>query len=487
MFNPSIDEVKQYTNTDYHYIPLKKDIYSDLFTPLLILKKLRTVSDQCFILESHEDSTKWGRYSFIGFNPKHEITCNNGRMIIDSKDVGKKNPTNYVKKIIKENKSVKLDDFPTFTGGLVGFFAYEYLKYSEPTINFVENDENHFKDMDLMFFDEIICFDHYKQKISIIVNVELDDYENDYVKKCQRIEEIERIIKMDHLVIDEPLKLRSDFKPSFTKEEYCHNVEICKKHIKEGDIFQIVLANRLEAECTGSLIDTYRILRTTNPSPYMFYFHSQSIEVAGASPETMVKLEDGILHSFPIAGSRKRGKDDKEDQELIDSLLKDEKELAEHNMLVDLGRNDLGKISKFNTVKLESYKDVLKFSKVIHLSSHVTSEILDDKEAMDAVETMLPAGTLSGAPKIEACNIIAELEGNKRGIYGGGIGYLDFNGNMDLCIGIRLAYKKARKVYVCSGAGIVYDSVPESEYQECINKASAVVEAVKMSNGGIDG
>ena len=258
-------------------------------------------------------------------------------------------------------------------------------------------------------------------------------------------------------------------------------VEKAKHHIFEGDIFQIVLSNRLEAEFEGSLFNTYRILRTLNPSPYMFYFSGTDVEVAGASPETLVKLENGVLHTFPLAGTRPRGKTADEDAELEKELLADPKELAEHNMLVDLGRNDLGKISKFGTVEVEKYHCIEKYSHVMHIGSTVRGRIRDDKDALDAVDAVLPAGTLSGAPKLRACQIINDLEYNKRGIYGGAIGYIDFTGNLDTCIAIRIAYKKNGKVFIRSGAGIVADSVPEKEYQECINKAAAVVKALEAA------
>ena len=258
-------------------------------------------------------------------------------------------------------------------------------------------------------------------------------------------------------------------------------VEKAKHYIKEGDIFQIVLSNRLSAPFEGSLLNAYRMLRTINPSPYMFYFSGTDVEVAGASPETLVKLEDGVLHTFPLAGTRPRGKTDAEDKALEEELLKDEKELAEHNMLVDLGRNDLGRVSKFGTVEVEKLRSVEHYSHVMHIGSTVRGEIRDDLDALDAIAAVLPAGTLSGAPKIRACQLIGELENNKRGIYGGAIGYIDFTGNMDTCIAIRIAYKKNGKVFVRSGAGIVADSVPETEYQECINKAQAVVNALKMA------
>lgn len=279
-------------------------------------------------------------------------------------------------------------------------------------------------------------------------------------------------------------RLTSDFRPLFDKEAYCKMVKKAKHYIKEGDIFQVVLSNRLEADFEGSLLDAYRVLRTTNPSPYMFYFSSDDIEMVGASPETLVKLEDGVLHTFPLAGTRKRGKTEQEDLELEKELLADEKERAEHNMLVDLGRNDIGKISDFGTVEVEKYMSVERFSHVMHIGSTVKGQIRSDKTALDAVDAVLPAGTLSGAPKLRACEIIDELEDNKRGIYGGAIGYLDFTGNLDTCIAIRLAFQKNGKVFVRSGAGIVADSVPENEFQECINKAAAVMDALKIAQGG---
>lgn len=261
-------------------------------------------------------------------------------------------------------------------------------------------------------------------------------------------------------------------------------VRKAKHYIKEGDIFQVVLSNRLEADFEGSLLDAYRVLRTTNPSPYMFYFSSDDIEMAGASPETLVKLEDGVLHTFPLAGTRKRGRTEQEDLAFEKELLDDEKERAEHNMLVDIGRNDIGKISVFGTVEVEKYMSIERFSHVMHIGSTVKGRIRPNLTALDAVDAVLPAGTLSGAPKLRACEIIDELEDNKRGIYGGAIGYLDFTGNLDTCIAIRLAFQKNGKVFVRSGAGIVADSVPENEYQECINKAAAVMDALKMAQGG---
>ena len=332
-----------------------------------------------------------------------------------------------------------------------------------------------------MLFDKVIAFDHLRQKIILIVNIHLDDIDGEYARATEDLKKLKDLIENGKMSDEISGHATEEFKPVFNKEQFCEMVEKGKHHIVEGDIFQIVLSNKLSAPFEGSLLNTYRMLRTINPSPYMFYFSSKDLELAGASPETLVKLQDGVLHTFPLAGTRKRGKDEAEDKALVEELLADPKELAEHNMLVDLGRNDLGRISKFGTVRPEKLREVLFFSHVMHIGSTVRGEIRDDEDALSAIGAVLPAGTLSGAPKIRACELIDELEGNKRGIYGGAIGYIDFTGNMDTCISIRLAYKKKGKVFVRSGAGIVADSVPENEFTECINKASAVVKAIEKA------
>ena len=332
-----------------------------------------------------------------------------------------------------------------------------------------------------MLFDKVIAFDHVRQKIILIVNVPLTDVETGYNKAAIELKQMVGLLRNGKKKEEPGGHLLGDIVPLFHREQFCGMVERAKRHIREGDIFQIVLSNRLSAPFEGSLLNTYRILRTINPSPYMFYFSGTDVEVAGASPETLVKLENGVLHTFPLAGTRPRGRTDAEDQALEAELLADEKELAEHNMLVDLGRNDLGKISKFGTVRVEKLRSVERFSHVMHIGSTVRGEIRDEKDALDAIAAVLPAGTLSGAPKIRACQLIGELENNKRGIYGGAIGYIDFTGNMDTCIAIRIAYKKNGKVFVRSGAGIVADSVPEKEFEECINKAKAVMNALELA------
>lgn len=332
-----------------------------------------------------------------------------------------------------------------------------------------------------MLFDKVIAFDHVKQKIVLIVTISLDDPETEYRRARVELKQLARLLRTGKKKEEPAGHLTGEVKQLFDKKRYCEMAEKAKTYIREGEIFQIVLSNRLSAEFEGSLLNTYRVLRTMNPSPYMFYFSGTDVEVAGASPETLVKLENGILHTFPLAGTRPRGRTEAEDQRLEMELLSDEKEIAEHNMLVDLGRNDLGKISEFGSVHVEKLHSIEKFSHVMHIGSTVSGKIREGFDGFDAIEAVLPAGTLSGAPKIRACQLIGELESNKRGIYGGAIGYIDFTGNMDTCIAIRIAYKKNGTVFVRSGAGIVADSVPEREYEECINKAKAVVKALKTA------
>lgn len=363
----------------------------------------------------------------------------------------------------------------------MGYFSYDYLGYSEPSVRTEVEDREEFRDLDLMLFDKVIAFDHLRQKLILIVNMSLDEPETGYNKAVLELRQLVELLRTGAKQRDHAGRLLGPVTPLFGRESFCRMVERAKVHIREGDIFQIVLSNCLSAPFEGSLFNTYRVLRTLNPSPYMFYFSGTDVEVAGASPETLVKLENGVLHTFPLAGTRPRGKTPEEDRALEVELLSDEKELAEHNMLVDLGRNDLGKISRFGTVQVEKFHTIERFSHVMHIGSTVRGELREDKDVLDAIEAVLPAGTLSGAPKLRACQLIAELENNKRGIYGGAIGYIDFTGNMDTCIAIRLAYQKNGRVFVRSGAGIVADSVPEQEFEECMNKARASLRALELA------
>jgi len=469
----------------YDVLPVSCEILSDFITPIETMRILKNVSKHCYMLESAQENETWGRYTFLGFDPKMEITCIGGAMngVLDADRMKyvTGNPAYYLREVLSKYRSPHLDGLPPFTGGLVGYFSFDYLGYSEPSAKTDAEDSEKFRDMDLMLFDKVIAFDNIRQKIVLIVNMQLDEPETNYNKAKWELRQLADLLRRGEKKNEPGGKLLGEITPLFGREQFCEMVEKAKHYIREGDIFQIVLSNRLSAPFEGSLLNTYRVLRTINPSPYMFYFSGTDVEIAGASPETLVKLENGTLHTFPLAGTRPRGKTEEEDRRLEEELLADEKELAEHNMLVDLGRNDLGKISKFGSVRVEKLHSIERFSHVMHIGSTVRGEIREDKDALDAIEAVLPAGTLSGAPKIRACQLIGELENNKRGIYGGAIGYIDFTGNMDTCIAIRIVYKKNGKVFVRSGAGIVADSDPEREYEECLNKARASLNALELA------
>ena len=487
---PTLEECKKIAvKGEYGVVPISAELYADTKTPIEVLQILKKVSRHAYLLESAEADKRWGRYSFLGYDPLLEITCYNGETTIKTPMTARTTTEDIrecIRGIIAENKSPCMEYLPPFTGGLVGYFSYDYIKYSEPTLKLDALDEEGFQDVNLMLFHKVIAFDNYRQKIILIVNAKTDDMETNYNKAVLELEGMKQLLCKGEKAENKPLHLKSNFKPLFGEQEYCNMVERGKHYIKEGDIFQVVLSNRLEAEMEGSLLDAYRVLRTSNPSPYMFYFSGNDGEIAGASPETLVKLEEGKLYTFPLAGTRPRGRDKEEDEALERELLQDEKELAEHNMLVDLGRNDIGKISKIGTVTVEKYMSIERYSHVMHIGSTVSGLIKEDKDALDAVDAILPAGTLSGAPKLRACEIINELENNKRGIYGGTIGYVSFTGNLDTCIAIRLAFSKNGKVFIRSGAGIVADSVPEKEFRECIQKAAAVRNAIETAQEGLD-
>ena len=465
----------------YSVLPISCEMLSDFITPIEAMRILKNVSAHCYLLESAQQGEKWGRYTFLGYDPKLAITCVDGKLTASHMKMETQDPSSVLRNILADYRSPRLDYLPSFTGGLVGYFSYDYLFYSEPTARRDTDDSERFKDMDLMLFDKVIAFDHMKQKIILIVNMRLADGETGYNKAVLELRQMADLLRNGTKIQEQPGRLLGEVTPLFDRERFCSMVESAKNYIREGDIFQIVLSNRLSAPFEGSLFNTYRLLRTINPSPYMFYFSGTDVEVAGASPETLVKLENGVLHTFPLAGTRPRGRTEEEDKALEAELLADEKELAEHNMLVDLGRNDLGKISRFGTVEVEKLHDVVRYSHVMHIGSTVRGIIREDRDALDAIEAVLPAGTLSGAPKIRACQLIGELENNKRGIYGGAIGYIDFTGNMDTCIAIRIAYRKNGRVFVRSGAGIVADSVPEKEFEECMNKARSCLSALEQA------
>jgi len=477
MIIPSYEQAKQYIK-EYTYIPVCKELLADDITPILMLRKLAALDEQYFLLESVEGGSL-GRYSFLGYHPKLTVFCKNGITKIQENGmvhILPGTPKEALQTILETYRSPQIEGLPTFTGGLVGYFSYEMIQYAEPKLKIKQSDIN---DCELMMFDKLIAFDQLHHKVCFITNAKAQDGEAGYQKAVSELDAFVETMRLTEPVPYEKPLPAPKFVCNLSKEEYCAMVEKTKHYIKEGDIFQGVISRRFEADYDGSLLNAYRVLRTTNPSPYMYYIKMKELQIAGTSPETMVKLTNGKLMTFPVAGTRKRGKDREEDLALEKELLADEKECAEHNMLVDLARNDIGKIAEYGSVRVEDYMAVHRFSKVMHIASTVTGKLAANKTCSDTIEALLPAGTLSGAPKFRACEIIDELEPVPRGVYGGAIGYLDFSGNLDVCIAIRTAVKKGKSVYVQAGAGIVADSIPENEYQECANKAGAVIEAIR--------
>ena len=482
MLKPSASEIEAYAK-DYSIVPLCRDIYADVITPITLLRKIAQVSDRYFLLESIEGGEKWGRYSFLGYDPIVRIVCRDHVVTTEYQDgtteqVKTDNPYQILRELMSHYKAPKIEGFPSFTGGLVGYYSYRMIGYAEPTLQLSGSDAD---DFDLMLCSKVIAYDHLYQKISVIVNLETDNLLENYGAARADIEKMVALIRDPMPLPKTKINEKPNFTCNVTKEEYCDIVNKTKQYIVDGDIFQAVLSRRWQTEYHASLIDAYRVLRTTNPSPYMVYLHCDDIEVMSTSPETLVKLQDGRLVTFPVAGSRPRGMTDAEDRALEADLLADEKELSEHNMLVDLGRNDIGKLSHYNSVEVTEYKMIHRYSRIMHICSMVEGDILPQYDAFDAIAALLPAGTLSGAPKIRACEIIEELEPCGRGVYGGALGYVDFTGNLDVCIAIRMAVKKNGVVSVQAGGGIVADSVPENEYIESQNKAGAVISAIERA------
>ncbi len=484
MSTVALEALKPYA-TQFKTVPVYKTIFSDVRTPLSVMKALKKVSKTVFLLESADNQANWGRYSFLGVKPSLEITCKNSVLTMTDatgrKEMTTDDPNAAIREVLKAYTGPQIPGLPTFTGGLVGYFAYEYARYGEKSLYFTDDEPDHgitFNDMDLMLFDTVIAFDHSKKVIYLIRTIKTDALEANYEAAVKDLETLAHTVACGEYGDVPQGKLLTDFEDEFDRAAFIKEVETLQHHIKEGDIFQAVLSNGRSAQFTGSLFNAYRVLRTSNPSPYMFYLSSPDLELTGASPETLVKVTGRRLDTFPIAGTMPRGATPEEDKALEERLLHDEKELAEHNMLVDLGRNDLGRVSKFGSVKVEELRQIHRFSHVMHICSSVTGTLQDDKDALDALQATLPAGTLSGAPKIRAMELIHKAEPTPRGVYAGAIGYLDFSGNMDMCIGIRMAVAKGGRVFVRAGAGIVKDSVPDSEYTETRNKAQSMIDAI---------
>lgn len=494
MYAPDVQEVLRLSR-QYNLIPVVRNMLADTETPIRVFQQVFE-ERYAFLLESVEGGVKWAQYSFIGTDPFLTVRAKNGITEVtlsgETKTYIDRKPVEVLKALLRSYHSPALAELPRFTGGAVGFFGYDLLQYYEKLPKH-RVDDLQMDDIRFMFCDQVIVFDHYKQQIKVIANVHIPQGATDseiiraYDDTCRKIDGIIERLKrpiapsyMNQNSIPSDVEL-GEVRSNVTKEQFISNVEQAKEYIRAGDIFQVVLSQRFEIETDVKPLQVYRVLRTMNPSPYMYYLKMDEEIVVGTSPELLVRVEDEIVETRPIAGTRPRGKTPEEDLALEKELLADEKERAEHLMLVDLGRNDLGRVSEFGTVKCDTFMNIERYSHVMHIVSNVSGRIRKDKDFFDAFLSCLPAGTVSGAPKLRAMEIIAELENESRGAYAGAIGYLGFSGNLDTCITIRTIIFKKGKAYVQAGAGIVWDSVPEKEYEETVNKAKALLKSIRTA------
>ena len=486
-------EFNQLANKGYNRIPLMREVLADFDTPLSTYMKL-CAAPYSYLFESVQGGEKWGRYSIIGLPAKKIITVDGNQITITEKNVilekyNIDDPLAEIERIQKTFKVAEIDGMPRFNGGLVGYFGYETIRYIESRLN--KNDKEDplgSPDILLMVSDEVVVFDNLGGKMHIIVHADPSN-NNAFPIAHQRLDELADKLANRHVNKTKPNDSRTvnenDFISGFTQENYQAAVHKIKKYILDGDCMQVVLSQRLSIPFKSEPIDLYRALRCLNPSPYMYFLDLDDFQIVGSSPEILVRLEDDMITVRPIAGTRPRGKTEEEDTTFEKELLTDPKELAEHLMLIDLGRNDAGRVAKMGSVTLTEKMLIERYSHVMHIVSNVTGKLIDGMSAIDVLRATFPAGTVSGAPKIRAMEIIDELEPVKRGIYSGAVGYLSWNGNMDTAIAIRTAVIKDKILHIQAGAGIVADSVPQNEWDETMNKGRAIFRAVSLSEKGL--
>ena len=481
-------QFQEYANQGFNIIPLSKEISLDNASPLTIYSKVANKTNT-FLLESVEGGEKWAQYSIIGIDCLDSIKVTGD--VVETKinsivsSFQSSDPLNEIRKLTSLHKAPEIENLPRFYGGYVGFFAYESAQYAEKRIaDLIHKDskfEEHMPEIYLVKAEKLIVYDNINKTTQIILNI--DPSKTSYENALRDIEDISIILAND-ITAPEPgfKELSGDkvFNSNFSKEDYLKAVDRVKDYIEEGDVMQVVLAQDFFLPFQSNPFDLYKALRDLNPSPYMYYLDLEECQVVGASPEILIRLEEGKVTLRPIAGTRKRGKDDKEDLINQEDLLNDPKEIAEHLMLIDLGRNDVGRVSQMGSVKVTDKMIIEKYSHVMHIVSNVVGDLLEDLDYVDALKATLPAGTLSGAPKIRAMQIINELEPSSRGIYGGAIGYISWNGDIDTAIAIRTAVIKDNIIHVGAGAGIVADSIPENEWLECKQKAKVFLDAIEM-------
>jgi anthranilate synthase component 1 len=476
----------------FDFVPVAMDEPADTETPVSVFMRFKDTSPYCFLLDSVEGGEKWARYSFIGRDPLVTIRIRDGSAVLAHRGGAVEkiegNPFDIVRAALGRFRGAKVEGLPRFTGGAVGYFGYDTARSVEHLPNPPPDDAG-LPDCHFIVADEVLAFDHLKQKLVLIVNMPTaGDLALNYRRACERLEALSRALHTSRWMAGGPEHVYSpaaqaEPECNMSREYYCGMVRRAKEYILDGDIFQVVLSQRLTLGAPGDPFEVYRRLRLSNPSPYMFFLKFDDYCIAGASPEMLARVEGGFAETCPIAGTRRRGKTPEEDAALEAELADDEKENAEHMMLVDLGRNDLGRVSEFGSVHLTELKKIQRYSHVMHLSSTVRGKLRAGLTAFDALKAVLPAGTLSGAPKIRAMQIIDELEPTRRGPYGGAAGYIGFDGSLDCCITIRAVIFKDGLARVQAGAGIVADSVPENEYEESLNKAGALLQALREAGG----
>jgi len=471
---------------DYNLIPVYEFITADMLTPVTAYLKIREKGKCNFLLESVESGENLSRYSFIGKDPAF-VFSNKGKLIKikEGENEKEKNESifDFIRREIKTYNQAKLEKLPDFTGGIVGYLGYENIALIENVLKDHINKTDQ-PDSIFGFYDTVLAFDHLKHQIILIANVKIETDSN----LKEEFEKAKRKLSVLKSELQKPLNYASDFsltdrlQKDFDLTEFYNQVKSSKEYIKEGDIFQIVISKRFSAKFSGDPVNVYRALRIINPSPYMYFLEFENdFSIIGTSPEDLLKVKNGIAQLLPIAGTRRRGITKKEDIALEENLINDEKELAEHTMLVDLGRNDLGKVCEYGSVKVTENMNVQRYSHVMHIVSKVEGKISDDKDSIDALQSCFPAGTVTGAPKIRAMQLINNYENSARNVYAGAVGYLDFSGNLDMCIAIRTLFAKGNQIYWQAGAGIVADSKPELEAKEIKNKSAAMEKALKFA------
>jgi anthranilate synthase component 1 len=486
----TIDEFKTYAKPG-HIVPVHKKINADFITPVMAYLKMRDRGKYSFLLESVEKGEQVGRYSFISQNPYKVLVAEADKTIVKEysrNHIIQKDIFEVLKDELNKYQSISIEGIPQFSCGTVGFVGYEMIRciedLPEPKEDVVKND-----DAIMAFYDSLITFDHLRNEVILIANTFID--EDSDLSRLYRDAQSRLLVLFEKL--NNPLQTDLNFsanieseKSNFKKDDYKKAVEKSKEHIFAGDIFQVVLSQKFQIDYSGDIFQVYRSLRTINPSPYMFYLDFVDYQIIGSSPESVISSKNGEMEIIPIAGTKPRGQNAEEDDQNAESLLRDPKEIAEHVMLVDLARNDMGKVSDYGTVEVTDFKTIEKYSHVMHIISKVHGKLRGDKSSVDAFKSAFPAGTVSGAPKIRAMEIIHKFEPDKRGFYAGAIGYFDHSGNMDMAIAIRTMLAKDGKIFYQTGAGIVADSVPEAEYQETLNKGHALRKAIEQATGGFN-